>query len=90
MARYYGFYFQDDVQITSKLTANLGLRYEYTTPWAEKWGRVGYFDFNGTEPVTGAKGTYVRLEPGQYIYDPQKNNWSPRVGLAYTCDRRRR
>ena len=85
--RYYGFYFQDDVQITSKLTANLGLRYEYTTPWAEKWGRVGYFDFNATEPVTGAKGTYVRLQPGQYIYDPQKNNWSPRVGFAY---RRRR
>ncbi|HYI96480.1 MAG TPA: TonB-dependent receptor [Bryobacteraceae bacterium] len=81
--RYYGFYFQDDVQLTNKLTANLGLRYEYTTPWAEKWGRVGYFDFNATEPVTGAKGTYVRLQPGQYIYDPQKNNWSPRVGLAY-------
>ena len=38
--------------ITSKLTANLGLRYEYTTPWQEKWGRVGYFDFDGTEPVT--------------------------------------
>jgi hypothetical protein len=81
--KYYGFYLQDDVQITSKLTANLGLRYEYTTPWAEKWGRIGYFDFNGTEPVTGAKGTYVRLQPGQYIYDPQKNNWSPRVGIAY-------
>ncbi len=81
--RYSGFYFQDDIQITSKLTANLGLRYEYTTPWAEKWGRVGYFDFNATEPITGAKGTYVRLEPGQYIYDPQKDNWSPRIGLAY-------
>jgi hypothetical protein len=81
--RYYGFYFQDDIQITSKLTANLGLRYEYTTPWAEKWGRIGYFDFDGTEPTTGQKGTYVRLEPDQYIYDPQKNNWSPRVGLAY-------
>jgi hypothetical protein len=81
--RYYGFYLQDDVQITSKLTANLGLRYEYTTPWAEKWGRVGYFDFDAVEPVTGAKGTYVRLEPGQYIYDPWKKNFSPRVGLAY-------
>ena len=40
----------------------------------------------GTEPVTGAKGTYVRLQNGQYIYDPQKNNWSPRVGIAYQCD----
>ena len=25
----------------------------------------------------------MRLEPGQYIYDPQKDNWSPRIGLAY-------
>lgn len=81
--RYYGFYFQDDVQITNRLTANLGLRYEYTTPWAEKWGRVGYFDFDKIEPITGMKGTYVRLQPGQYIYDPQKLNFSPRVGLAY-------
>lgn len=81
--RYYGFYLQDDVQITSRLTANLGLRYEYTTPWAEKWGRIGYFDFDAIEPVTGAKGTYKRLEPGQYIYDPRKKNFSPRIGLAY-------
>jgi hypothetical protein len=81
--RYYGLYFQDDVQLTSKLTANLGLRYEYTTPWAEKWGRVGYFDFDGIEPVTGLKGTYKRLENGQHIYDPVKLNFSPRVGLAY-------
>jgi hypothetical protein len=81
--RYYSFYLQDDFQITNKLTANLGLRYEYTTPWAEKWGRIGYFDFNGTEPVTGLKGTYKRLQPGEYIYDPRKKNFSPRVGLAY-------
>ena len=41
-------------------------------------GRVGYFDFNATEPVTGAKGTYVRLQPGQYIYDTQ-SIWSDQV-----------
>ena len=35
--RYYGFYFQDGVQLTNKLTANFGFRYEHTTPWAEKW-----------------------------------------------------
>ena len=81
--RYYGLYLQDDFQITNKLTANLGMRYEYTTPWAEKWGRIGYFDFNATEPVTGAKGTFTFLKPGQYIYDPVKKNFSPRVGLAY-------
>ena len=77
--RYYGFYFQDDVQITKQAYGEPRASYEYTTPWTEKWGRVGYFDFD-PPPVTGAKGTYVRLQPGQYIYDPQKNNWSPRSG----------
>ena len=80
---YYGLYVQDDFQITNKLTANLGMRYEYTTPWAEKWGRIGYFDFDAPEPITGAKGTFKFLKPGQYIYDPVKKNFSPRIGLAY-------
>ena len=84
--RYYGFYFQDDVQITSKLTANLGLRYEYTTPWAEKWGRVGYFDFDATEPVTGAKGTYVRLQPGQYIYRSAEEQLESARRARLRCD----
>jgi len=81
--RYYGFYFQDDIQLTKNLTANLGLRYEYTQPWAEKWGRIGYFDFDGIEPVTGAKGTYKFLQPGQFQTDPERKNFAPRVGLAY-------
>ncbi|MGH9661435.1 MAG: carboxypeptidase regulatory-like domain-containing protein [Bryobacteraceae bacterium] len=81
--RYYGFYIQDDIQITKNLTANLGLRYEYTQPWSEKWGRIGYFDFDGIEPVTGAKGTYKILQPGQFQTDPQKKNFAPRIGLAY-------
>jgi hypothetical protein len=33
--RYFAGYVQDDFQITSQLTANIGLRYEYTQPWAE-------------------------------------------------------
>lgn len=81
--RFYGFYFQDDIQITKNLTANLGLRYEYQQPWAEKWGRIGYFDFDGIEPVTGAKGTFRWLRPGQFQTDPQRRNFAPRVGLAY-------
>ncbi len=81
--RYYGLYFQDDVQLTKNLTLNIGLRYEYTQPWAEKYGRIGYFDFNAAEPVTGAKGTYKFLQPGQFQTDPQRKNFAPRVGFAY-------
>jgi len=81
--KFFGVYFQDDIQITKNLTANLGLRYEYQQPWAEKYGRIGYFDFNGIEPVTGAKGTYKFLQPGQFQTDPRTKNFAPRVGLAY-------
>lgn len=80
---FYGGYVQDDVQVTKKLTLNLGLRYEYTQPWAEKYGRIGYFDFNGVEPVTGLKGTFKFLKPGEFQTDPQRRNFAPRVGLAY-------
>lgn len=82
--RYYAFYLQDDIQLTRKLTANLGLRYEYQTPWAEKHGRFGYFDYDKIDPVTGAKGSFQILQPGQQVADPEKKNFGPRVGLAYS------
>jgi hypothetical protein len=81
--RFFGGYIQDDVQVTKNLTLNLGLRYEYTQPWAEKYGRIGSFDFNGIEPVTGMKGTFKFLNPGEFQTDPQRMNFAPRLGLAY-------
>ncbi len=82
--RYYSLYLQDDVRMTSKLTANVGVRWEYSTPWMEKWGRVGYFDFAGVEPVTGAKGTFKFAEPGAFQTNPNRKHFGPRVGLAYS------
>jgi hypothetical protein len=81
--KYHGFYFQDDFRITNRLTLNLGLRYEYTTPSAEKFGQVGTFELNATEPITGAKGVFSLNRPGAYQSDPNRKNFGPRVGLAY-------
>ncbi|MBY0507104.1 MAG: carboxypeptidase regulatory-like domain-containing protein [Bryobacteraceae bacterium] len=81
--RYYGGYFQDDWRVTNRLTLNLGLRYEYTSPYAEKFGQIGYIDWKNNDPVTGSRGTFKLIEPGGYQSDPNRKNFSPRVGLAW-------
>ncbi len=75
------FYFiQDDYKITSRLTLNLGLRYEYATPPMEKENRFSNFD-----PKTG---TVVFAKDGG-VYDraliyPDRNNFAPRFGFAWS------
>jgi hypothetical protein len=81
--RYNAGYIQDDWRITSKLTLNLGFRYEYTSPYGEKSGAIGYFDPNDVEPLSGLKGLFKWVPPGGYHSDPNYKTWGPRVGLAY-------
>lgn len=71
---YYGFFVQDDIQVSRNLTVNAGLRYQYDTSPSESHGRIANFDF-----VTG------RLEPiGTTLINAPKNNLAPRLGFAYT------
>ncbi len=81
--KYYALFVQDDYRITNRLTLNLGVRWEYQTPWAEKFGQIGYFDFGATEPTTGQKGMFKEVAPGGYEEAPRKHNFSPRIGLAW-------
>jgi hypothetical protein len=41
----YAFYGQDDWKVTPKLTINLGLRYELSSPIGERFGRQANFDY---------------------------------------------
>ena len=53
-----GYYAQDDWKISSKLTLNLGLRYDLATPFIEKSDLLINFDPTGTNP-NGNPGVFI-------------------------------
>jgi hypothetical protein len=90
-------YINDTFHATGKLTLNLGLRYEYQSPWTERFNRQSYFDPTAINPLaTDATGTSVLgfiglvdtpgVHPSRYNLDPNKNAIAPRVGFAYSVD----
>jgi hypothetical protein len=47
----YGAFVQDNYRVTSKLTLNLGLRYELSTPRTERFNRMNWLDPNAVSPL---------------------------------------
>ncbi len=85
--RFYAGYLQDDWKIRRNLTLNLGLRWEYQTPWNDRFDQLGFFDPDFTDPLTKQKGLLRftgRNGNSRYQSDPDRNNFSPRIGLAWT------
>ncbi|MGO4514864.1 carboxypeptidase regulatory-like domain-containing protein [Terriglobus sp. 2YAB30_2] len=68
-------YFQDQWKMTSELTINMGLRYNFFAPFHEKSGNAVPFDI----PMCGGYCT-----PGGDFNLPDYLNLDPRVGLAYS------
>jgi outer membrane receptor protein involved in Fe transport len=70
---------EDSWQATSKLNVNLGLRYDYQQPFYTNSPNLSVFDPNhgGLEVVGSGSGT------PQYIYNSNKLDYSPRVGVSY-------
>ena len=89
---YTGLFFQDDFRATSRLTLNLGLRWDYQTPVTERYNRTTRgFAYNTASPlqVPGLNLTGGLLYAGvngqpRGLYNPDWNNFGPRIGLAYT------
>jgi trimeric autotransporter adhesin len=84
---------RDDWRVLSNLTLCLGLRYDYFSPFVEKYNRLSTLDYNSDftdvaavqpnqiGPVSGAK--YPRG-----LVQPDRDNFSPHVGLAWQAARR--
>jgi len=86
-----GFYVQDDWKVNAKLTLNVGLRYEWSTSYTERYNRSTFSDFKDSTGVTvprlGAlNGITVFPTSGQRTVPVDRNNFGPRLGLAYTWD----
>jgi hypothetical protein len=82
-------YLQDNWKVTSKLTVNLGMRYDIETPRTERYNRQSYVDPTAASPLQvpgmpNLKGAlkFVTAE-NRYNWGWDRNNWGPRFGFAY-------
>ncbi len=82
---YYALYFQDNVKLTSKLTLNLGLRYELETPLTERFNRsVSQFGFDAASPIEAqAIANYTASYPANPIAELPVSQFRVRGGLLF-------
>ena len=93
--RYQGYYIQDDIRVTNKLTVNAGLRWEIPGVWTERHDSLSTFDPTMTNPLAGPtglplKGGFVLVgtpgHPDRGLKPEKFDLFMPRVGLAYRLD----
>jgi hypothetical protein len=96
------FYVQDDWKVSPRLTINLGLRYEWSSPYTERFNHQQYSDFTGdtgisvvlpqgvnlTPTPTELKGTTLFVNQGGLgrSVPTDRNNIAPRVGFAFSLN----
>jgi Carboxypeptidase regulatory-like domain/TonB dependent receptor len=70
---------QDDWRLADTVTLNLGLRYEYRTPFVEVHDRQVNLDLATGEPLYARKDGNSRA-----LVEPYTHDWQPRLGVAWT------
>ncbi len=82
-SHWYAGFFQDDWRIKSRLTLNLGLRYEYITPPTEHNNYLGNFNANVNPATTPAVEQVGPGAPIPSMYHAERRDFSPRLGAAW-------
>jgi len=87
---YFAGYIQDDWRVNSRLTLNVGFRYDLETPFTERFNRTSTFDLTVTNAATARYASAVgglqfmgKDMPSRYRNPIDINNLGPRFGLAY-------
>lgn len=84
----YNAFVVDDYRVATNLTLNLGVRYEYFTPWHEEYGHAANLDiapgFTAVEPVLpNENGPLTGAYFPNTLIRPDHRDFGPRIGLAW-------
>jgi len=83
--KYFAVYSQNDWRASSKLTINLGLRWDLQPGPTERYNRMSSVDLTAKNSF-GYMGAVALAGVGGYgrnLWNTQYNNWGPRAGAAY-------
>ena len=85
---WYDVFMTDDWRLSTQLSLNLGLRWDYTAPITELYNRIVNLDIAPgytaiAQVLPGQTGKLTGASYASSLVNPDKNNFAPRIGFAW-------